>query len=599
MSLEIRSAVKTNDCWNVECMYPTYDDWLKDFEKKFSSSDVFSPLEKFRGRLAAGAGTVKDLLDHVFQADRDLSYLYTYAHLRHDEDIAEDRHKTGFIRICSVFHEFSRAVSWIEPELLLLPQEKISEYLQADVLKEYRFHLEKILRVKNHTLSSQEESLLALSAEALDGYTKAFSALNNADLAFGSAKDSSGKEHEITHASYGVFLRDRDRTLRENAFKGMHEKFEDYENTISELLTGLVKKHLFRSKARKYTSCLEASLYPKNIDTQVYHSLVETVNSKIGVLHDYIDLREKTMNVGPLHLYDMYVPVTPEFDITMTFEEACDLIIESVAPLGEEYTQILAKGLREDRWVDRYENKGKRSGAYSNGCHDSMPYILMNYKDVLRDVFTLAHEAGHSMHSYYSRKHQPYCYSDYPIFLAEVASTFNEELLMQHMMKKAKSKEEKIYLLNMKIEDIRATLFRQTMFAEFELSIHTKAERNEPLTPANLKEEFYKLNQKYFGPKVEIDSVAKIEWARIPHFYADFYVYQYATGISAALALADRVLHGGVKERDEYLNFLKSGSSKYPVETLKIAGVDMSTGEPVTAAINRFHDLVTEMRALL
>jgi oligoendopeptidase F len=360
-----------------------------------------------------------------------------------------------------------------------------------------------------------------------------------------------------------------------------------------------VQNHLFKTKARKYNTCLEASLYPKNINSDVYHALITAVNESLPALHKYVSLREKIMACGPLHLYDMYVPLIAEVDIKLTYDEAAEAVVESVAPLGSEYQNLLRQGLIKDRWVDRYENKNKRSGAYSSGSYDSMPYILMNYKGVLRDVFTLAHEAGHSMHSLLSHKNQPYQYGHYPIFLAEVASTFNEELLMQYMLERSSNVKEKIYLINEKIEDIRGTLFRQTMFAEFELLIHSLAESQTPLTPSRLNEEYRKLNEKYFGTSVIIDEEAVVEWARIPHFYYNFYVYQYATGISAALALAKRVQSGGPQEQSDYLNFLKSGCSRYPIETLKLAGVDMSRPEPVKEAIKKFESLVDELGTLI
>ncbi|MEC7839320.1 MAG: oligoendopeptidase F [Chlamydiota bacterium] len=599
--VEERNKTEQKDCWNVESMYPSFSDWQTKFQSTYgvNGPSKWPVIESMRGKLGESPENVKTLLDHLFQNDRELSHLYTYAHLRHDENIADNENKAGFARITSVMHEFMQCVAWIDPELLMLPEDKIKEYLSSDTLKEYHFYLEKLLRMKKHTLPPSEEMLLALSRQALQGYPKAFGAINDADFDFGSVLDGNGKEQPLSHATYGLYMREHDRILRKNSFDKMHGQYEKYENTLSELLGGLVQSHVFQARARKFESCLEAALYPKNIDTSVYHSLVTAVNENIETLHKYIDLREKVMGVSPLHLYDMYVPMIDDFDMKFTFEEAAELIIASVAPLGKEYQDALAKGLTEDRWVDRYENKNKRSGAYSSGCYDSMPYILMNYKNVLRDVFTLAHEAGHSMHSYLSHKNQPYQYGDYPIFLAEVASTFNEELLMIELLKRAKSDKEKIFLINMKIEDIRATLFRQTMFAEFELMIHEKAEKSEPLTPQTLKEEFLKLNRTYFGPNVEIDEVAKIEWARIPHFYYNFYVYQYATGISAALALCDRVINGGEKERDDYLNFLKSGCSKYPVETLRLAGVDMSTPQPVKSAIDRFDTLVDDLGKLL
>jgi len=599
--VEERSKTKKNDCWNVESMYQTFDDWEKSFQEKYqvNTRSKWPVIESLRGKLGEGPDKVKILLDELFKNDSQLSHLYTYAHLRHDEDIVDDKHKVGYARITSVIHEFAQCVTWIDPELLTLPEEKIEEYLKDDALKDYHFHLEKILRMKKHTLSPSEEMLLALSSQALQACPKAFSAINDADFDFGSILNKKGEEKPLSHASYGMYLREHDRILRKNSFDKLHGQYEKYENTLCELLGGLVQGHVFKAKARKFDSCLEAALYPKNIDTQVYHSLIKAVNENIEPLHKYIALREKIMGETPLHLYDMYVPMIEDFDMTISFDEAVELIVASVAPLGTEYQNALAKGLTEEGWVDRYENKNKRSGAYSSGCYDSKPYILMNYKNVLRDVFTLAHEAGHSMHSHLSHENQPYQYGDYPIFLAEVASTFNEELLMIEMLKRAKSDKEKIFLINMKIEDIRATLFRQAMFAEFELMIHEKAENNEPLTPLTLKNEFFTLNQTYFGPKVKIDEVAKIEWARIPHFYYNFYVYQYSTGISAALALCDRVLNGGEKERDDYLQFLKSGCSKYPVETLRLAGVDMNTSKPVESAIRRFDTLVDELAILL
>lgn len=465
-------------------------------------------------------------------------------------------------------------------------------------MTEYRFYIEKIVRVKKHLLSPEEE-LMALSAKALQASHKAFSALNDADFKFGTVSNNKGEEAELTHALYGLFIRDQDRSLRENAFKKMHGKYLDYENTLCELINGQIQSHIFNARARNFSSSLEAALFPKNIDTSVYHSLIQAVDEKIGTLHKYVKLREKVLGVGPLHLYDMYVPLTSQVDIRMSYKEAQDIVIESVAPLGNAYQNLLRKGLQEGRWVDRYENKNKRSGAYSSGCYDSMPYILINYKDLLRDVFTLAHEAGHSMHSLLTHQTQPYQYGDYPIFLAEVASTFNEELLMRLLLQRSNSVEEKIFLVNQNIEDLRGTLFRQTMFASFELFLHEMAEKNIPLTPKLLREEYMRLNTKYFGPGVTIDKEAEAEWARIPHFYYNFYVFQYATGISAALALSNRVLKGGKQEQEDYLSFLKAGSSRYPIEILQSAGVDMRTPQPVKAAIQKFDGLVDELERLL
>lgn len=592
-----RSAVSTDDKWNVEALFTDMDSWNQAFTKVFSSEKKprWPALNAFKGKLGLSVKNLKEALDVQFAISRELSTLYTYAHLRHDEDIVNDLHKTAYNKILGLCHDFAEETSWFEPELLALDESTLTSLIEDPLLLDYRFHLEKIIRIKKHMLSPEGEELLAMAAKALQAPGKAFSAINDADFKFGIIKDGSGNEKELTHGLYGLYLRDPDRKLRENAFKRLQGQYLNYENTLCELLNGQVQSHVFNAKARNYSSSLEAALFPKNIDTQVYHALIKAVNDNIGHLHSYVQLREKVMGVGKLHLYDMYVPLLSAVDIRMSYKEAEDIVIESVSPLGVEYQNLLKKGFKEQRWVDRFENNNKRSGAYSSGCYDSMPYILMNYKQILKDVFTLAHEAGHSMHSLMSHTHQPYQYSDYPIFLAEVASTFNEDLLMHLMLERTTSKEGRAFLINEKIEDIRGTLFRQTMFAEFELLIHDLAEKNIPLTPTLLKEEYYKLNRKYFGETMAIDDEAAIEWARIPHFYYNFYVFQYATGISAALALSERVVKGGGKEREEYLSFLKAGCSRYPIDILQSAGVNMRSSEPVASAIAKFGDLVSQL----
>ena len=596
-----RSEVSQADQWNVEALYSSIEEWEREFAVVAPVGAVlrWPDVAAYKGRLKESPETLKALFDLFFDYSRRLAKLYTYAHLRHDEDITEDVHKTAFGKVSAAVHDFMQESAWIEPELLSIDDESIDKTLALTLLDDYRFHIEKSIRVKKHMLSEECEQLLAMAGKALQSPVKAFSAINDADFKFGKILDSKGNEKELTRGTYGLFMRDQDRQLRENAFMKMHGKYKSYENTLCELLSGEMQTHVFNAKARHYSSSLEAALFPKNIDTAVYHALIQAVDENLHILHDYVDLRQNVMDVGSLHLYDMYVPLIKAVDIRLSYREAEEIVIESVAPLGPEYQNILRRGLKDERWVDRYENNNKRSGAYSSGCFDSMPYILMNYKEILRDVFTLAHEAGHSMHSLYSHKHQPYQYSDYPIFLAEVASTFNEELLMHHMLQRVKTKEERVFLLNEKIEDIRGTLFRQTMFAEFELWLHTMVEQNTPLTPALLNDAFRKLNHRYFGEKVIIDPEAEVEWSRIPHFYYNFYVFQYATGISAALALAERVVHGGVKERDEYLSFLKAGSSRYPIEILQSAGVDMRSPKPVAAAIGKFGSLVKQLRSEL
>lgn len=591
-----RLQVEKPDQWNVEALYPNLLAWEKEFNATVPSTKPHWPtLSSFKGRLGESPEVLKDALKMQFDLSRKLSLLYTYAHLRHDEDITQDENKTAFNKILSALHDFSQELSWFEPELLALDDKILNQLINSPILADFKFHLEKTIRIKKHMLSHEGEELLAMAGKALQAPHKAFSAINDADFKFGTILDSEGKSRELTHGSYGLFIRDQDRTLRQAAYKKLLGKYESYENTLCELLNGQVQSHVFNARARGYQSSLDAALFPKNIDTAVYHALVKAVNEKLPVLHSYVQLREQVMGVGQLHLYDMYVPLISAVDIRMPYKEAEEIVIESVAPLGADYQNLLRQGLKDQRWVDRYENKNKRSGAYSSGCYDSMPYILMNYKDILKDVFTLAHEAGHSMHSLLTHKNQPYQYGDYPIFLAEVASTFNEEMLMRLMLERAKTKEERIFLINEKIEDIRGTLFRQTMFAEFELWIHDMAEKDIPLTPKLIKDYYRELNQRYFGPSVLIDTEADMEWSRIPHFYYNFYVYQYATGISAALALAERVVKGGKTEREEYLSFLKAGCSRYPIDIMKSAGVDMRSPAPVIAAINKFDDLVKQL----
>ncbi len=596
-----RKDVAKSDTWNIEALYPTLKAWEKDFKTvcKVQKPPFFSEMKCFQGTLATSAKQLKAALDTFFGMERKLRKLYTYAHLRHDEDIAEETYKKAYDQITSLYHAFAQENSWLQPEILAIAPATLKKYTKDSKLKEYDFFLEQVVRLKPHTLNENEEKLLALADQALDAPHRAFSAMTDADFKFGDILDKDGKKMPLTHASFGLYLRSQDRTLRKNAFSTLLGKYQQYENSLTELTSGQMQKHLFHARARNYDSCLDAALFPKNVDPKVYHSLIAAVHENIGALHKYMKLRKKVLGLKEMHLYDAYVPLVDSFDMKLSYKEGEELVIDSVAPLGSDYQQALKAGFKTDRWVDRYENLNKRSGAYSSGCYDSMPYILMNYKGILRDVFTLAHEAGHSMHSMLSRKTQPYHYSDYTIFVAEVASTFNEELLMTKLIQKAKTKKEKAFLINEKLEDIRGTMFRQTMFAEFELFMHQQVEKREPLTPALLKKEYERLNRYYFGKDVAMDPLIASEWSRIPHFYYGFYVYQYATGISAALALASRVLSGGKKERQDYLNFLQSGSSDYPLELLKKAGVDMRTTEPVTKAIQKFSALTDELEALL
>lgn len=599
--LRNRDEVSIEDRWNVEDLYSTFECWEQEFKEV--SNEGQSPrwpgIFKYQGKLSESPETLKKALEEIFTLSRKLEKLYTYAHLKHDEETSDDQGRSAYMRSIGALHQLTQDLSWFEPELLEMPENLWQKTLDDPALKPYRFHLERIYRLKPHTLSKDSEKLLAMAGKALTSPQRAFKALNDADFVFGSVKDKDGKEHHVTHAEYSVMMRSKDRTLRKNAFETYHSKFRKYENTLCELLSGQIESQVFNARARNFESSLEAALFPNNIPPRVYRTLIDVVNQRLPSLHRYFKIRKELLGVDELHMYDMYVPLTPNVDMKMPYDQACDEIIDSVESLGSEYQKTLKQGMTVDRWVDKFENKSKRSGGYSSGCYDSMPYILMNYKGIIRDVFTLAHEAGHSMHSFLSRKNQPYHYGDYPIFVAEVASTFNEELLTKHLLKKDPSNEEKAFLINQKLEDIRGTLFRQTMFAEFELKIHEMVENGIPLTPKLLRESYHALNKKYFGNEVVIDEAIDIEWARIPHFYYNFYVYQYATGISAALTLSDKIEKGGDTDKEAYLSFLKGGSSKFPMELLTIAGADMSKPEPVMTAIDRFDRMLDELEELI
>ncbi len=587
-----RSEVPEKDRWNVEALYPNLESWYKEFE---SVQGPWPHIDAFKGRLGEGAAVLAKAFEEILYLDRRISRLYTYAHLRHDEDLAEPKNKEMYEKIITLSYLFSQQKAWFEPEILELPQQTLEAYLADPALKPYHLLLDRLVRMKPHVLDAKQEELMALGGQAMDTAQKAFSAFNNADLKFPAVADEKGKQHELTHASYLKYLREEDRTLRENAFKSVHQTFAGFENTLAEFINGQVQKHLFSMRARKFKGCMEAALFPHEIDPEVYRKLIAAVRERLPILHNYMRKRKEWLGLEELHLYDLHVPLVKGVKITMEFEKAAREVVDSVGPLGKDYQSALEKGLFMDRWTDRYENARKRSGAYSSGCFDSMPYILMNYQGVLNDVMTLAHECGHSMHSLHSRKTQPYQYADYAIFVAEVASTLNEELMLDHLMKKLEHPDEKAYLINQRIDDIRGTFFRQTMFAEFELKIHELVEKGVPLTAPLLKQLYRQLNQDYFGDSVVIDEEIDWEWSRIPHFYYNFYVYQYATGISAAFALFEKIQKEGDAARKKYLRFLSSGSSKGPLELLAEAGVDMRKKDAVEAIMHKFDSLVEEL----
>ncbi|GAB1800453.1 oligoendopeptidase F [Priestia megaterium] len=594
--LPSRSEIKVEDTWKLEDIFASDDAWEKEFEEVKA---LIPQMEKFKGKLGESAQTLYDALQEQDELTMRVSKLYTYAHMRYDQDTTNSFYQGLNDRIKTLYTQIASALSYVTPEILSIEESKIKQYMaEHKELKLYAHALDEITRERPHILSESEEALLAQASEVLGSSSNTFGMLNNADLEFPSIKDENGEEVEITHGRYIRFLESSDRRVREEAFKAVYETYGKFKNTFASTLSGTVKKDNFSARVRHYNSARHSALSTNNIPEEVYDNLVKTVNDNLHLLHRYIDLRKKVLGIEELHMYDLYTPLVKDVKMEVTYEEAKDYILKGLKPLGEDYLNVLKEGF-EKRWVDVHENKGKRSGAYSSGTYGTNPYILMNWQDNVNNLFTLAHEFGHSVHSYYTRKTQPYPYGDYSIFVAEVASTCNEALLNDYLLKTIDDEKQRLYLLNHYLEGFRGTVFRQTMFAEFEHDVHVRAQNGEPLTPELLTKLYYDLNKKYFGDNLVIDEEIGLEWARIPHFYYNYYVYQYATGFSAAAALSKQILEEGNAAVERYVGFLKSGSSDYPIEVLKKAGVDMTTSQPIEEALAVFEEKLTEMERLL
>ncbi|KNF09511.1 oligoendopeptidase F [Gottschalkia purinilytica] len=582
--------------WDLSSMYSNDEEWEQDFDKlKQLSKDII----KYKGEIVKDSKTLLNVLKLKDEISRTIDNVYTFSKMKLDENTTNNKYQSLTDRASSLIVEIEENLSFITPEILSIEEDKLREYINSEKdLKIYEHYLSEIVRKKEHVLSSQEESIIAQVGDLASSTENIFSMLNNADIKFPKIKDENGTEIEITHGNFIPFMENKDRSVRKNAFKGLYDTYNKFRNTFATSLSGEVKKNIFYSKVRKYKSSLEASLDQNNISTKVYDNLISTVHDNLDLMHRYIKLRKKMLKLDELHMYDLYTPMVKDIDMKINYEEAKKIVLEGLNPLGEEYLNVVKEGYNS-RWIDVYENRGKRSGAYSWGTYDSDPYILLNYHDTLDNVFTLAHEMGHSMHSYYSKKTQPYIYGGYSIFVAEVASTVNEALLMEYMIKNAKNKEEKLYLLNHYLEQFRGTVFRQTMFAEFEKIIHDKVESGAALTADSASEIYKELNEKYYGKDIIIDEEIAIEWARIPHFYYNFYVYQYATGFSAAIDLSQKIINEGKSAVDRYISFLKSGSSDYPTNVLREAGVDMTKPEAIDNALKLFKKLLEEMENLV
>lgn len=593
----MRSEVSANDKWDLSTIFKTDNDWEKALE---SIKELTTELVAFKGRMAESSETLLKCLKANEKLEEVIEKVYTYAALQHTADESDSTTQDREGRAQMAYAKAQADTSFFSPELMSIPDELISKWIELPEYADYKVFIQKELHHKPYILSEKEERILSLQAEASETAQKTFSLLTNVDLQFKSVKEN-GEEKPLTQSTFTTFLHSPDRTVREKAYKNFYKEFVKHENTIASLYAGSVNQDVFQSRARGYTSSLNSALYGDKVPESVYRNLIDTVHKNFPTLHKYYALRKKLLGLSELRHYDVYVPLVKDIKTKTSYDEAVEICRNALAPLGKEYTDILCSGLKGG-WVDRYENKGKRSGAFSWGCYTGYPYILLNYKDdAIRDVFTMAHEGGHSMHSYYSAHNNPFLCYNYTIFEAEVASTFNEELVFEYLLKeaeKANKKEMKAYLLSMRADDILATLHRQTMFAEFELKAHELVESGRPLSASVLRQTYRNLLEQYFGSELVFEEESDMEGLRIPHFYNAFYVYKYATGISAALALAKRVTQGGEKEREDYFKFLKSGGSRYPIESLKLAGVDMSTSEPVQAALDIFADLVKELSSL-
>lgn len=595
--IPLRDEVPAKDKWDLSSIFKSDDEWEEALK---SLPAITQKVAAYKGKLGESDKTLLEALKAYEQAQLKMETVYHYASLIHEanEDDSAATDKNG--RALMAYTQMQSELSFIDPEIQAINETKLRQWISQPEFADYKVFIEKNLHFKKYILSEKEERILSLQMQTAETPYTAFSVLTNVDInkTFGTV-NVDGEEKPLTETTWSVFLHSQDRKVREEAYKKFYAKFEEHQNSIAALYAGSVNQDIFSVRARGYDSSLHQALYGNKVPLSVYHNLIDCIHKNLDTLHEYYSLRKKVLGVKELRHWDVYVPLVKSVETKTSYEEAVEICRKALAPLGKEYTDRLCDGLLNG-WADRYENVGKRSGAFSSGCYIGNPYILLNYKDdVIRDVFTMAHEGGHSMHSWYSVHNNPFMSYDYTIFEAEVASTFNEELVFKYLLENAKSKEMKAYLLSMRADDILATLHRQTMFAEFELKAHEAVENGTPLTAELLRKIYRDLLELYFGPEMVFESNSDLEGLRIPHFYTAFYVYKYATGISAALALAKRVTEGGEKEREDYFKFLKSGGSRYPIESLRVAGVDMESTEPVQAACDTFKAIVDELKQIL
>lgn len=589
-----RSEIPKEDRWQLEDIYATDEAWEADFEL---TEAAIPEIAKFKGTLADSPAQVAACFKLGDETGERFERLLVYAFTRRDEDSANSTYQAIFDRVQGLSVRLGTASSFVEPELLQMSDERIDEYLNSEELAAYRHKLEDLVRAKPHSLSPAEEAILAAAGELAQAPSNVFGMFNNADLKFPTIKDEKGNEVEVTHGRYIRLLESQDRRVRKDAFLALHDTYSKWRNTLGSTYSASVRKDVFYAKTRNYDSALHMAVHSDNVPVEVYDNLIDTIHSKLNLLHRYVDVRKRILGVDELHMYDLYVPLVKEVDMEIPYEQAKDMMLKSLAPLGEAYVDTVQHGLNS-RWVDVLENAGKRSGAYSISAYGVHPYILMNYEPNLNNVFTLAHEFGHAIHSHLANETQPYHYARYTIFVAEVASTLNEHLLFHHLLNEVTSPDQRRHLINSYLDTIRGTVFRQVQFAEFEKLTHEHVEKGQALTPQWLSDEYYKLVQNYFGEGIVADEQIAMEWARIPHFYRAFYVYKYATGFAAATALGQAILEEGQPAVDRYLDMLRKGGSDYPLNLLKDAGVDMTSPDPILQVMDVFETLLDELEDL-
>ena len=593
--LPLREEVPVEETWDLKAIYESDEEWEAAFEE---ASKEVETLPEYKGTLSEGADQLLNTIESMNAVTRKVSKVYTYAHLKNDQDTGNSTYQAMGNRALSLITNTQAATSWYEPELLELAPEKLEGYFKENEdLELYRHDIESTTANRDHVLSAEIEELLASAGEILDSSSQTFSVLNNADLEFPMVKDDDGEDVQLSHGLYGQLLESKDRNVRKGAFDAMYDTFESFENTFASTFQTNVKKNNYLAKTHNFDSARHQALSNNHIPETAHETLIEVVNDNLDLLHRYMELRKKLLGLDELNMYDLYVSMIGESEMSYTYDEAKEETFDALDVLGPEYREVLEKAFG-NRWIDIQENKGKRSGAYSSGTYDTSPYILLNWHDSLNHLYTLVHELGHSAHSYFTRSNQPYVYGNYSIFLAEIASTTNENILTDYLLKNAESNEQKAQILNHYLDGFKGTVFRQTQFAEFEHWAHETAAEGTPLTADTLSEKYGEMNDKYYGPAVENTDGIQHEWSRIPHFYMNYYVYQYSTGFAAATALADRIVNEEEGALDDYLTYLKAGSSDFPIEVMKKAGVDMTNKDYIERAMKVFEERLNQLEEI-